>query len=111
MKKRMFIMLAVVILFIAAVGGYKAMQIRAAIAQGSHYQPPPETVTTAVAKQEEWDTTVNAIGTVAAVQGVTVSADLPGVVERILFESGQQVSKGDVLVLLDTKQERAQLAA
>jgi membrane fusion protein (multidrug efflux system) len=51
------------------------------------------------------------IGTAEAVHGVTVSADLPGVVERILFESGQSVHAGDVLVVLDTKQERAQLAS
>jgi membrane fusion protein (multidrug efflux system) len=48
---------------------------------------------------------------VAAVQGVTVSADLPGTVQRILFESGRAVRPGDVLVELDTRQERAQLAA
>jgi membrane fusion protein (multidrug efflux system) len=45
-----------------------------------------------------------------AVQGVTVSADLPGAVVRINFDSGQQVHQGDVLVELDTRQERAQLA-
>ena len=47
----------------------------------------------------------------AAVQGVTVSADLPGTVDRIAFESGAAVREGDVLVELDTRQERAQLAA
>ncbi len=47
----------------------------------------------------------------AAVQGVTVSADLPGIVERILFESGQSVRAGEVLAVLDTRQEQAQLAA
>jgi membrane fusion protein (multidrug efflux system) len=46
-----------------------------------------------------------------AVQGVTVSADLPGTVDRIAFESGKAVKVGDVLVELDTRQERAQLAA
>jgi membrane fusion protein (multidrug efflux system) len=48
---------------------------------------------------------------VAAVQGVTVSADLPGIVDRITFDSGQSVREGEVLVELDTRQERAQLAA
>jgi membrane fusion protein (multidrug efflux system) len=48
---------------------------------------------------------------VAAVRGVTVSADLPGMVETISFESGRSVREGDVLVRLDTKQEEAQLAA
>jgi len=67
-------------------------------------------VTTIVAAQEEWPATLNAIGTVAAVQGVTVSADLPGIVDRITFESGKAVQRGDVLVQLDTRQEQAQLA-
>jgi membrane fusion protein (multidrug efflux system) len=110
MKKRMFLMLVVVIVLIAILGGFKYSQIRAAMAQGG-YQPPPEAVTTIVAKQESWDTTLHAIGSVAAVQGVTVSADLPGLVSEIDFDSGRSVNKGDVLLRLDTKQERAQLAA
>jgi membrane fusion protein, multidrug efflux system len=68
-------------------------------------------VTTIVAAEDQWPTTLSAIGTTVAVQGVTVSADLPGMVERILFESGQAVRQGDVLAVLDTKQEQAQLAA
>ena len=89
----------------------KFRQIQTAIAQGAAFQPPPEAVTTIVAQQEKWPATLSAIGTVAAVQGVTVSADLPGTVERIAFESGQSVREGEVLALLDTRQEQAQLAA
>jgi membrane fusion protein, multidrug efflux system len=111
MRKRMLVMLAVVIAFIAIVGGVKYFQIRSAMASQGAFQPPPEAVTTVVAKAESWDATVNAIGTVVAVNGVTVSADLPGVIEQIAFDSGQHVAKGAVLVRLDTKQERAQLAA
>jgi membrane fusion protein, multidrug efflux system len=47
----------------------------------------------------------------AAVQGVIVSADLPGTIDRIAFDSGRAVRQGDVLAELDTRQERAQLAA
>jgi membrane fusion protein, multidrug efflux system len=111
MKKRMFFMLLAVLAFLAVIGGFKFFQIKAAIAQGSSYQPPPEAVTTVIAKAEEWDTTFKAIGSVAAVNGVTVSADLPGVVSEIHFDSGHTVNKGDVLVRLDTKQEQAQLAS
>jgi len=69
------------------------------------------TVTAVVASREEWFATRPAIGTVAAVQGVTLSADVPGVVASIDFESGERVAAGDVLVRLDTRQERAQLEA
>src|SRR5215813_12562545 len=111
MLKRMLVTLAATIVIVAALGFVKFRQIQTAIAQGAAFRMPPEAVTTVVAAQEEWPTTLTAIGTVAAVHGVTVSADLPGVVDRIAFESGQAVREGDVLALLDTRQERAQLAA
>src|SRR5262247_757703 len=111
MRKRMIIMLGAIGVFIVAIGAFKFFQIQAAIAQGSSYQPPPEAVTTVVAGEAKWPATRSAIGTVAAVHGVTLSADLPGVVVGIDFDSGRRVRNGDVLVRLDTSQERAQLAA
>ena len=111
MAKRMIVMLTVTALFVAALGFVKFRQIQTAIAQGAAFQPPPEAVTTIVARQEQWPATLSAIGTVTAVQGVEVSADLPGTVDRIAFDSGQSVREGDVLAILDTRQEQAQLAA
>jgi membrane fusion protein (multidrug efflux system) len=111
MWKRMIAMLAATVAIVAGLGFVKVKQIQTMIAQGAAYQPPPEAVTTIVAAEERLPSTLNAIGTVAAVRGVTVSADLPGVVDRIAFESGQAVHEGDVLAVLDTRQERAQLAA
>jgi membrane fusion protein (multidrug efflux system) len=107
----MIVMLAVTLGIVTALGFVKFKQVQTAIAQGAAYQPPPEAVTTIVAAREEWPSTLTAIGTVAAVRGVTVSADLPGVVDRIAFDSGLSVREGDVLAVLDTRQERAQLAA
>jgi len=111
MKKRMILMVLAIAVFVTAIGAVKYGQIKKGMAQHASFQMPPEAVTTVVAKSEQWPTTLSAIGTVAAVQGVVVSADLPGIVEKISFESGQRVRAGDVLVLLDMKQERAQLAA
>ena len=111
MAKRMILMLVVVTAVIAGLGFVKFRQVKAAIAQGASFQPPPTAVTTIVARPETWPSTMNVIGTAMAIQGVTVSADLPGTVDRINFESGKPVHAGDVLVELDTRQERAQLAA
>lgn len=111
MKKRMSLVLASLAIFIFTIGMVKFGQIKKGMAQQASFQPPPEAVTTVVAKSEEWPSTLAAIGTVEAVHGVTVAADLPGIVEKIAFQSGQTVREGDLLVLLDTKQERAQLAA
>lgn len=109
MAKRMILMLLVVVAVVATLGFVKYRQIQAATQM--MIQPPPESVTTTVVEQTEWASTLGIIGTVEAVQGVTVSADLPGIVSKINFESGQQVKQGDVLVELDTRQEQAQLAA
>src|SRR5712692_1080644 len=111
MKKRMILMLAAAGVFIATIAAVKTRQIQAANKQNASFQPPPDAVTTVIAKKEQWPATWNAIGSVAAVHGVTVSADLPGIVEKIEFESGQPVAAGAVLVRLDTRQEQAQLAA
>jgi len=107
----MFQMLAAVLAFIAIIGFFKFQQIRTAIAAGKSYSPPPEAVTTVVASPQGWVEALEAVGSVAPVQGVTLSADLPGVVERITFESGSPVSAGQALVHLDARQERAQLAS
>jgi membrane fusion protein, multidrug efflux system len=111
MKKRMILMLVAMGAFIALIGGVKFRQVQTAIAQASSFQPPPEAVTTVLAREEHWSGTLAAIGSLTAVHGVTVSADLPGVVEAITFDSGRTVREGEVLVRLDTRQERAQLAA
>jgi len=111
MKKRMLLMLAAVGIVVATLAAVKTRQFQAGMKQQASFQPPPEAVTTVIAKTEAWPFTWNAIGSVAAVHGVTVSADLPGLVHSIEFESGQSVPAGAVLVRLDMKQEEAQLAS
>ena len=108
MIKRMIFMVALMAIFIAGLGFVKFRQFQAMAGEFAAMQPPPDAVTTIIAAQEEWPATLNAIGTVAAVQGVTVTADLSGIVSRISFDSGKTVQKGDVLVQLDTRQEEAQ---
>ena len=88
MMKRMLLMLAVMAVIIAGLGFVKFQQIQTAIAQGASFQPPPEAVTTIVAQQDEWPETLSAIGSVAAVQGVMVSADLSGTVDRVAVRVG-----------------------
>src|SRR5262245_50826956 len=111
MNKRMLQMLGTVVLVVAILGFVKYRQISAAIAANKSFAPPPEAVTTVVAQQAEWSNTIDAVGSIAPVQGVTLSADLPGVVAKILFTSGAHVGEGQVLVELDSRQEKAQLAS
>ncbi len=111
MNRRMIQMLAIVFAVIATLGFVKYRQISAAMAGGKGFTPPPEAVTTVVAARTEWAATLDAVGSVAPVQGVTLSADLPGVVDRIAFVSGAHVDMGQVLLTLDARQERAQLVS
>lgn len=111
MAKRMILMLSVTILLLTALGFVKYRQVETAVHAAASFAPPPEAVTSVVAKREFWPATMSVIGTMEAVQGVTISADLPGTVAKIGFDSGQAIKKGDVIVELDTRQERAQLAA
>ncbi|HEV2172172.1 MAG TPA: efflux RND transporter periplasmic adaptor subunit [Nitrospira sp.] len=111
MAKRMILMLVVVLALLGGLGFAKYRQVEAAIAMGASFQPPPTAVTTVIAKKATWPSTLSVIGTAAAIQGVTIGADLPGTIDKIHFESGQWVHQGDILVELDTRQERAQLAS
>ena len=109
MKKRILIAVLGLVLVIGALAAVKAMQIRAMIEQGKKAVLPPETVTTAVARAESWETSLSAVGSLTAVQGVTVAAELPAKVVEIAFEPGAKVKRGDLLIRQDTSVEEAQL--
>ncbi len=100
----------IVVLTLAVLAGIKVMQIRKLIAN-SHMQMPPETIASAFVTRETWESTLAAIGSVTAVQGVNVSAELAGKIVELGFESGAVVKAGDLLVRLDTSSEEAQLRA
>jgi membrane fusion protein (multidrug efflux system) len=65
-----------------------------------------------VAKVEKlrWQPFLETVGSITAVNGVTVSTDLGGRVVQIGFDSGSEVRAGALLVQLDIASEKAQLA-
>ena len=109
MKRKIIITVGIVLAILAVLGGVKFWQIRVMIAAGQAFVPPPETVATAVVHEEKWPDTLTAVGSISAVQGVTVSPEIAGTVSEIAFESGAVAAKGDLLVRLDTSSEAAQL--
>ena len=72
---------------------------------------PASVVSTTTASNQQWVQSIPAIGSMEAVQGVTVTADTPGRVTHIHFKSGQDVSVGETLIQQDTRSEKAQLRA
>ena len=111
MKRNIFIAIAIVLVCLGGLAGVKTMQIKTLIAAGKAYMPPPETVSSFVAREEQWQSTLSAVGSIAAAQGIMITPELAGNVREITFESGAVVAKGDLLVRLDTSSEDAQLRA
>jgi membrane fusion protein (multidrug efflux system) len=99
------------LLVVGLLAGIKVAQILTLIENGKKFQPPPEAVSSAPVRTVRWEDTRDAIGTLVAVRGVTLSAEVPGRVREIGFDSGTPVKKGDVLVRMDISTEAAQLAA
>ncbi|MGD8840181.1 MAG: efflux RND transporter periplasmic adaptor subunit [Gammaproteobacteria bacterium] len=111
-KPRLWLRLILVFLLIAAIVAplayIKFGQIQQRIAQGSK-PPPPISVNVAEAMPTEWNRRVRAIGTLVAFQGVDITTEISGIVKSINFESGDEVSKGKLLVELDNSTEKANL--
>lgn len=89
----------------------KISQFKAMAAAGAEMVIPPTTVTAAPAKEMTWENGLSATGSLAAVQGVMVTAELAGKVDKIAFDPGAHVKAGELLVQLDTSTEEAQLRA
>lgn len=103
-----------ILVVVGALVAVKGAQIGKLAGFGKKMQqmgPTPESVSVARADKQEWGGSLEAVGTVAASKGVSLSADASGTVTRISFESGQTVKQGQALVELDTSVERAQLAS
>jgi membrane fusion protein (multidrug efflux system) len=111
MLKKVFLALVAVLLLAGALAGIKYLQISRMIAQGKEYVPPPATVTAAPVVAAEWEQRLTAVGSLEAVQGVTVTAEMSGKVAEIAFQAGSHVEAGDLLVQQDISSETAQLRA
>jgi len=70
---------------------------------------PATTVSSATVKEEDWAPVLSAVGSVSAVQGAIIAAELGGVISDIKFENGGVAKKGDVIMKLDASQEEALL--
>lgn len=111
MLKKLFLAVVAVALVIGAIVYAKLGQFDAMGEAAANMVLPPETVTASTVTESSWEQIIKATGSVQAVQGVTVSAEIGGRVTRIAFESGAMVEAGDVLLEMDTASEDAQLAS
>jgi membrane fusion protein (multidrug efflux system) len=111
---RYLIAIAGVAAIVGVLAGLKLWQISTLAAFGRTKEqagPPPEAVSTTAARTMQWDNVLSAVGNVTGVDSVAVSNDVPGIVTRIRFRSGEIVKRGQLLVELEAGAERAQLAS
>jgi membrane fusion protein, multidrug efflux system len=109
MIKRMVIMLAAVAVVFGGIFGFqafKAVMIKKFIAALSN---PPQTISAATAATSEWQSKIEAIGSLRAVRGADLSLEVSGVVESISFSSGDDVQEGATLLKLRTADDVARL--
>ena len=110
-KKRMAWMLVGAAVIFGGVFAVKAVMNTGMNEFFDNMPQPPASVSVAVAKSERWRDGAEAVGTFVAVNGADVTTEAGGVIREILFEPGQRVRAGTVLVRLNTANEQATLHA
>lgn len=113
MKQRWPILFVLaMIVSLVALGGWKVLSIRKAMAAGAAMGgPPPSAVVVVPAAATSFEPRAQMVGTVAAKQTVSLRPELAGLVTKVGFESGATVKQNDVLMQLDTTVEEADLRA
>jgi membrane fusion protein (multidrug efflux system) len=109
MAKRMIIMLILVGVVFAGIIGYQKFMANMMMQFMAGNTKPAATVTAMKASYEQWQPQLNAVGTLRAIQGVDISSEAPGIVKKVHFKSGDRVNKGDLLLQLNTDEDRARL--
>ena len=109
MIKRMLVMLILVGAVLGGAFGFKAfvdVKVKEFMAGAGN---PPQTVSTTRAVVAQWRPQLEAVGSLRAVRGADLSLEVPGVVEEINFQSGDEVQAGAVLLRLRGDDEIAKL--
>lgn len=110
MLRRMLLMLGAVIVVVLILAAFKFNSIYSQIQQFKAPKPPIN-VEVAESSRLPWQSRLPAIGTLTASQGIDLSVEIAGTISAVQFRSGEKVSKGQPIVLLDSEIEQASLTA
>ncbi|MBK9991420.1 MAG: efflux RND transporter periplasmic adaptor subunit [Verrucomicrobia bacterium] len=110
MTKRIVLTVLIALVVFGAIFGYKFYSISKMMAARAGMQMPPVTVSVASVQKQTWPNMLTAVGSLASYRGITVKTELEGPVREIVAQSGAVVAQGDLLVVLDTAMEEAQLS-
>lgn len=109
MIKRLVIMLVAIGLILGGIFGFQAFKNRMIATYLANLKSPPQTVSTITTATSEWRTTLQSVGSFNALEGASLSAQVQGIVQKIGFQDGQDVKKGDLIVQLLADQQIATL--
>ena len=109
MTNRLIIVALLLCVVFGSIFGWKAYQQKQTAEQIAARGPSTVTVATAIATTEFWADKINTVGSLRAIQGVEISAEVSGVVAELSFVSGSSVEAGAQLLELDDTAEAAEL--
>lgn len=104
MKGYLIAVLLLLVIF-GSIGGYLYQRFSAFA--DMDFSPPPVTIATSVARLETWEEALSAVGTIQSVRGVELTSETSGEITEIRFASGDRISRGALLVVLNDEVEQA----
>ncbi|MEM8499973.1 MAG: efflux RND transporter periplasmic adaptor subunit [Pseudomonadota bacterium] len=109
--KRWLWLLLVCVMLVAVLAVLKYVQISKAIAFAESFPERSESVTAITLEPVQWRNMYRTIGEVKAAQFVELRNELDGVIAELGFTGGSNVSKGQLLLRLDSTEEQSQRRA
>lgn len=109
LAKRMIIMSLILLVVFGAIFGWNGLRAYFIKQFFANFEPPPVTISTTKASADTWQPYIAAVGSLMAVNGVDVSSEVAGMVEKIYFQSGQLVKKDEPLLQLDDRIDKENL--
>ncbi len=109
--KRWMVLIGVVLVLVLVIGGIKGYSVYKMVQGFKAMGVPKQTVSTIKAEAQDWQTEVAAVGSVRAVRGADLSAEVAGIVDAVQFENGADVKAGQLLVRLRSADDAAELAS
>ncbi len=109
--KRWLWLLLVCVLIFAVLAGLKFLQVSKAIAFANSFPERSESVTAITTSASSLPEIFRTIGEVQATQYVELRTEVDGKISEINFKGGEAVEKDQLLIQLDSSEERAQLRA
>jgi membrane fusion protein, multidrug efflux system len=109
MIKRMVIMLVLAGVVFGGIFGFEAFKAKMIEKAMASLANPPQTVSTTTVALQDWQHTVEAVGSLRAVNGADLALEVPGIVDEIKFNSGDDVEAGQLLLQLRTDDDVARL--